>query len=776
MKRIILFATAIVFFSGAAFAQAPIRGKVVDSYTLQPITGASVTGGGFTGAVTDNKGLFSLPAATADATIAISNIGYIPQIVKLNDPGKLLVVQLTPSNKDLPEVVVSSSASNKKGLEVSNAVSMLSPQDFQRTSGIQLSQSMNNLPGIRMEQRTPAAGARILIRGYGGASNSFNTGIKVYLNDIPLTDADGTTILDDIDYTMLDKAEVIKGPSSSLYGAGIGGVVNFHSGKAPAGTQSLNERVTAGSYGLFRSNTSYQAGSTNANFLVNYGHQIYDGYQVHGRSMKDYLVMSGDFFVNEKSTISAYASFSNARDQLSGELDSLHFYTNPNWADPAYVANFAGINTQSFRFGFGHDYKITTHFSNKTTVYGSGTIIDQPFASGVNKSNKLKFGGRSVFAADTRLGSNTVLNIQFGGEYGKNYNFVKRYNLLNDSLGALSSDQEIQPQMYSVFGQADIKFSTRTILTLGASENFTGYFVKDMRLSGANGRNYSTAGYYLRFTPAFTPRIGINQLITHDISVYANLSKGYAPPLTSDIVITALNLVQTDLRPEEAVSYEIGSKGRLLKKRLSYELAVYTMDIKNKFVVPSYYVPGSTTTTYTKTMNAGKARHKGLELALNYNYDLPAGSFISLIRPFASYTYTDARYIDFKTTSPDNKVVKDSSGRIMSGVPYNVYSGGIDVESRIGLYINTTVQHSDGVSIYMDKNMQSPAYTLLNAKLGYRTVLAGHYGFDLSAGNDNITDVRYPSMIFLNRAGNPNPFLLGAPKAWYGTLSFRYIF
>ena len=67
-------------------------------------------------------------------------------------------------------------------------------------------------------------------------------------------------------------------------------------------------------------------------------------------------------------------------------------------------------------------------------------------------------------------------------------------------------------------------------------------------------------------------------------------------------------------------------RSRILHKKLNYELAIYTMDVKNKFVVPSYYVPGSTTTTYTKTMNAGKGRHQGVELSLNYNYDLPAGA------------------------------------------------------------------------------------------------------------------------------------------------------
>jgi len=59
----------------------------------------------------------------------------------------------------------------------------------------------------------------------------------------------------------------------------------------------------------------------------------------------------------------------------------------------------------------------------------------------------------------------------------------------------------------------NVKFSTKTILTLGVSENFTEYFVKDMRLTGVNGETIPwrdiTCGL-----PCLYPRIGINQLIT----------------------------------------------------------------------------------------------------------------------------------------------------------------------------------------------------------------------------------------------------------------------
>ncbi|MDP4845550.1 MAG: Plug domain-containing protein, partial [Salibacteraceae bacterium] len=70
-----------------------------------------------------------------------------------------------------------------------------------------------------------SSGQQINIRGYGngvgfrGASNNFDgQGTKIYLNGIPLTDAEGITVLDDIDFASLGNVEVVKGPAGSLYG------------------------------------------------------------------------------------------------------------------------------------------------------------------------------------------------------------------------------------------------------------------------------------------------------------------------------------------------------------------------------------------------------------------------------------------------------------------------------------------------------------------------------------------------------------------------------
>src|SRR5947209_5074053 len=73
------------------------------------------------------------------------------------------------------------------------------------------------------------------LRGYypstdNGRSNSENfagLGYQLYLNNIPVTDATGTTVMDDIDFLNIGKVEVIKGPSP-LYGSYIAGAVNLY--------------------------------------------------------------------------------------------------------------------------------------------------------------------------------------------------------------------------------------------------------------------------------------------------------------------------------------------------------------------------------------------------------------------------------------------------------------------------------------------------------------------------------------------------------------------
>ncbi|HAP06793.1 MAG TPA: hypothetical protein DCR20_03130, partial [Planctomycetaceae bacterium] len=59
------------------------------------------------------------------------------------------------------------------------------------------------------------------------SSNFDGQGYKVYLNGIPVTDAEGITTMDDIDFGAIGNAEIVKGPAGTLYGQAIAGAVNL---------------------------------------------------------------------------------------------------------------------------------------------------------------------------------------------------------------------------------------------------------------------------------------------------------------------------------------------------------------------------------------------------------------------------------------------------------------------------------------------------------------------------------------------------------------------
>ncbi|MDQ2930058.1 MAG: TonB-dependent receptor [Gemmatimonadota bacterium] len=200
----------------------------MDAQTGGAVAGAAVMVTGTTvGTVADQRGVFSLAASDRITSVTVTAVGYQSSTVDVQTPSQPLRIRLTPSEERLAGVEVTARRAPPSAVE-------LTESDLQRANGLSLEQSLNVTPGLFMQSRTPWGGARITIRGYypstnGNSPNSNGLGSQIFLNDIPITDATGFTILDDIDYARLGSVEVIKGPASSQYGSAIGGTVLFTS-------------------------------------------------------------------------------------------------------------------------------------------------------------------------------------------------------------------------------------------------------------------------------------------------------------------------------------------------------------------------------------------------------------------------------------------------------------------------------------------------------------------------------------------------------------------
>jgi iron complex outermembrane receptor protein len=775
MKITITFALIMLMIS-SAWCQQKMTGKVFDAYTNTPIEGANILYGNNQGTTTGKDGAFSVPCQNGNS-LKITHLSYETWQGTLDSCKADIRIALTPSVLNLNAVEVGgNSSSNANLLEQPQSIALLSRRDLSRNTGVFLEESINLEPGIRMEKRTMSGGQRITIRGYGNNTNFNGMGYKAYINGIPVTDASGTTILDDIDFSTLGKVEVIKGPVSSMYGSGIGGVLNMYTLKPKPQQTSLSQEVVGGSYGLLRTNTRLEAATDKSSILLNYGHQNYDSYRVHSASKKDYLSFVGDFRPNDKQVFSTYLSYNDSYDELAGQLDSIQFFNKKNVGEKNYLDNDGHIGIESYRAGMSHRYQFSKNVANLTSGFVSANVLNQTFAVGLNENSTQNVGGRTEFKFSF-IGDKVGVQGIAGSEFQKTNGLYSSYAMSAGIQGGHRSDNAITTMQYNAFTEWSLLLPSAFKVTAGISTNVLEYDIND-RLANSSNPTHADASGYKSFDPVLTPRIAVQKVFNKKVSAYAGASKGYSPPTTSEVVIPFTAEVNKGLKPELGTQYEIGTKGNLLNGKLSWQLALFSLQVNDK-LSPQSVTDTAGTVLYTYTVNAGNQRNNGLEMACSYTLINDDAKTISYLRPFATFTYSSFSYKSFKSDNNNNVNTKDYSGNTVIGVPPVLLNAGVDMATKWGIYLNTSYQYVDAMYITFDNKHEAPSSALLNGKLGYRKGLGKHFKFDVFAGGNNLTNNLYYNMVFINWERGPQPAIY-SPGAYnstfYGGINVNYLF
>ncbi len=612
----------------------------------------------------------------------------------------------------------------------------------------------------------------------GNSPNSNGLGYGVFLNDIPITDASGATILDDIDYASLGSVEVIKGPASSLYGSQIGGTVLLNTARPPANATSVSQSVLSGTYGLLRTNSTFQSATDNSDFVLNYGHQKYDSFRPNSGSDKDYIRATGDFDVSADQTLSTYFSYNRSFEGLAGEIDSTAFYNREPVSNPAYLANNSHIQIGSFVAGFTDHYRINDNFTNQTTLFGSGRSYSQPFAHGYTDANQFNFGGRTAFGYSGLWG-----NVGVTGTLG---GMLQRSDITTNGVFIIPAppyperptDQENYASNGSLFTEWTFALPDEFTVTAGASLNKNQFGIRNLLKAGVL---FDTTSTITRsFDAELTPRLTVTKAFGSDVSVYASVSSGYTPPLLTN-VIDNTGAVDASLKPERAVQYEIGTQSSLFDNKLTGQIALFDIENTNKLV-------SETINSVTFTTNAGKQRNRGAEVSLSYLAIDAKDQPISMLRPWISYSYTDARFIDFKSDNNNTTATIDFSGNAVPRVPKNMFNAGIDIASRTGLYLNSSYQYVDKVPVTYDNSTYVKSYDLLGAKVGYKQKVDKHWMLNVFAGGDNLLGNTYYSFLFVGPnykglaqaadGGTGDGYIIPGPynATFYGSLGLTYTF
>ena len=118
---------------------------------------------------------------------------------------------------------------------------------------VSLEEILRIVPGISVDNRhNLSQGDRLSVRGLGVRSAFGVRGLKVVLDGIPLTTADGQTQLNNLDLGSVGRIEILRGPSSALYGNAGGGVLSIRTRQPANAALRFAPRLLVGSDGLRR--------------------------------------------------------------------------------------------------------------------------------------------------------------------------------------------------------------------------------------------------------------------------------------------------------------------------------------------------------------------------------------------------------------------------------------------------------------------------------------------------------------------------------------------
>lgn len=765
-RYLILCIGLLMFFLHGNAQNLPVKGHIYDSQTRQPLAGVMIFNAGKQQlGSSDAKGFFEIAAVQPGQILKALLAGYKTQSIKITTAENELNVQLEADGLSLNEVRIAGyNNANKTNKETAGAVALLTAKDISRGSGLSLQPVLNAIPGVRMDQSTLSE-ARISIRGNGVRAAYGIRSVKIYVNEIPVTEADGTTRIEALDVNSIGRAEIIKGPASSIYGAGTAGVINFQLQRAPYQEQSLEASGLTGSYGLHRLAATYRSGGDKLNSYVSYGWQEYEGYRAHSNDMRRFLTGNFQLFPSDKRIITLMLNRTTQHSQIPGSLTAAQVAADPLQVNATNLDKQAGRYQTWTRIGLGQQYRFNDQFSNSTSVFTYFYDLDHPLPYAYIRNFYQSYGGRTRFTYDPGF---SILPSRFtlGAEFNEGLTKGTQYVNNQGKEGTVNANIDYQNRQYSLFYQSETTLAPQTTLTLGLSYNSLRYDVKDYLKQNQSGVK--------KFNPQATPRIALSHTFSEALSLHASVSSGFSPPSSSEIknVDGSINPV---LQAEKAINYELNAKGNLLQSRLAYDLALFKMDMKGELIAQSVQ---QGITVYN---NAGKTSHNGVELALSYQLLKAAdeAEIISL-RPFMAVTYSDFKFKDYKTLNAQGEVTASYDGNKLTGIAPWVMNAGIDLETKTGLYFYGNYFYSDRLPLNDGNTAYNAAYQVLNAKIGYKKQLGNCLELNVYAGLDNIGNKSYSSIVSLNAVGYGGaqaPYFNPSPKRnGYGGLNLKYLF
>ena len=738
-------------------------GIIVDAQTSRPVENVNIlnpeTG---EGAISNSEGRFLMAVENLPVMLQFSAIGYEDREVEFNRYGNDFFINLFPSLEDLSEVIVRSTLIPAELRNIPAAVSVISSEDLVRIDPTNFAQAFNNVPGVYVNQGALNT-TKLNIRGVGARSQYSTNRIQAYFNGIPLTTAEGELTLDDIDPEALSRVEIVKGPTSSIYGAGLGGVINLYAAEAGWGTEA-SVKTLFGSFGMLKKNLTASHGTDRSSVFINYSDLYTDGFRENGEYDRKSALVNASVKTGEGNKLTFLGNFTRLKAYIPSSINENDFRNNPSAASSNWAESRGYESYDQGLLGVSYEHKISSSFTNTTSIYLNFKDAYEPRPFDILKEERISAGARTRFNLDANL-FDFSSKVSFGAEYYKEWyetgtfeNLFREFTNMGSVLGERLSNNEQDRNYTNLFAQIALELTQRLSVEAGANLNFTSYSLTDLFVQD----EVDQTGDY-SFQTIFSPRLGATYEIADRKNIYASVSHGFSTPTVAE-TLTPEGQINTSLAPETGVNYELGFKGSWLNNALYTEVAAYSIQIEDllvaRRVAEDRYVG----------VNAGQTSHNGVEFFASYSLN-PGGAL--RLKPYVNAAYNHFEFVEF------NDRGNDFSGNRMPGVPKSTVNLGLDLNYRnFSFYGNFLavgeIPLNDANSLFTDN------YNLLNLKADYNLRLLQNLQLEFIAGINNVLDKNYAASVLPNAVGfggaAPRYYYPGNPRNYYGGAALNFNF
>lgn len=510
-------------------------------------------------------------------------------------------------------------------------VTVVEAEELQERSVVTLGDMLRYVPGMWTADGGTGDGTFLSSRGSNLDSVNYDgNGVKLMIDGLPVTAADGNNHNSFIDPLAARYAVIARGANAMTYGAStLGGAIDFIS--PTARTTDNQAYLSVGSHGTVQNSVTGGTVAGALDALVTVEQRSYDGFRGHQEQQRSSVYANTGWQISDSVENRLYLTYVDNDQELAGALTQDQFDEDPYQAGASNESGNFLKNVEKWRVANRTQWDLSDtsslvvgfSFEDQSLYH---PIVQNPFFSLLIDNDQTTFG--STVRYNTLIGNHDLL---LGLNYGETRVKGGNYQHSGGVRGALSTKVDNQANNLEVFAMDRWHLSDRWTLVYGAQAVTGNREVRNVAVPSGVERNPEDD------YESINPRVGVIYQVADRSELFASVSKLFEAPTLYELEddVAANNNTLDAMQGQVA---EVGTRGAAalgVASEWNWEFTVYYAQIEDEIL--SLDDPNATGTSLAT--NVDDTIHAGVEAL--FGASIALGNSDHRIAPLVSLTWND---------------------------------------------------------------------------------------------------------------------------------------